>query len=365
MLRSILRSLSTHPSFRFMSLPKPTLRSIHDVVPQVRFPAEWEPHERTFMAWPASLHWEDYLGPVRKDIATLAQAIAKYEPVVVLTRPTQLDSAHKALGSSPSIQIVPIPVDDLWTRDSTPVYIKGPKGVTGVDLNFNGWGKKQKNPNDYKLARAMLKQFDLPRIKAPFVSEGGAIETDGQGTLLITESSIVNDNRNPNKTRDQLEQELMTTLGVKKVIWFEGLRGKDITDSHVDCVARFLAPGVVVVSQPFRNKNGDDWTRQYDEVMKVLQTATDARGESLKIVQIPEPNPETYDLGEEGCPSYVNFYVANGAVFVPRFGDEAADKKAQDVLGEYFPGRDIVALDISTIASGGGGIHCSTHDQPK
>ncbi|KAF9335574.1 hypothetical protein BG006_011176 [Podila minutissima] len=287
------------------------------------------------MTWPASRHWEDYLGPVRKDTATLAQAIAKYEPVVVLTRPTQVDSARKTLGCSSSIQIVPIPVNDLWTRDTTPVYIKGPQGVTGVDLNFNGWGKKQKNPNDYKLARALLKH------------------------------SIVNDNRNPNKTRDQLEQELMTTLGVKKVIWFEGLRGKDITDSHVDCVARFLAPGVVVVSQPFRTQNGDDWTRQYDEAMKVLQIATDARGESLKIVQIPEPNPDTYNLGEGGCPSYVNFYIANGAVFVPRFGDEVADKKAQDVLAEHFPGRDIVALDISTIASGGGGIHCSTHDQPK
>ncbi|KAF9386481.1 hypothetical protein CPB97_003655 [Podila verticillata] len=350
-----------------MTLPKPTLRSIHNAMaPQVRFPAEWEPHERTFLAWPASHHiWEDHLGAVRKDIATLAQAIAKYEPVAVFARPTQVDSAHKALGSSSSIEIVPMPVDDLWARDTVPVFIKGPNGIAGVDLNFNSWGKKSKNPDDSKLARALLKQFNLPRIKAPFVSEGGAIETDGLGTLLITESSIVNDNRNPNKSRDQLEQELIQTLGIKKVIWIEGLRGKDVTDSHVDALVRFLAPGVVVISQPYRTKDSEDWTRQYDEAMKVLQFATDARGESLKIVQLPEPNPDTYDIGDEGCPSYVNFYIANGAVFLPRFGDDEADKKAQEILAEHFPDRDIVALDISTIARGGGGIHCSTHDQPK
>lgn len=332
--------------------------------PGGRFGAEWESHARTYMSWPAQAAiWGNYLGDVRKDIAGLARAIAEYESVVMLARAGQVKDAQKQCGSG--VEVIALEVDDLWARDTVPVFVEQAGQVVGVDLHFNGWGNKQPHPNDGPLGRNLLSRYHIPSYSAPFVAEGGALETDGQGTLLVTESSIVNDNRNPGKSRDQLEAELKQTLGIEKVIWFEGVRGEDITDAHVDCLVRYIAPGVVLLDKPFPGAPADSWSRSSDQARRVLAEATDARGRKLEVIDLPQPDPDRITgEGEEFVSSYANFYIANDAVFLPEFGDRAADDRAQGILRDHLPGRDVVPVPIDEIAAGGGGIHCSTHDQP-
>lgn len=215
-----------------------------------RFGAEWDSHARTFMSWPAlESVWAEDLPYVREDIARIARAIAEYEYVVMLARPDQQKAAQRACGSQ--VEVIPLAVDDMWARDTVPVFVEEGGEVIGVDFNFNGWGDKQEHTNDARVGRTLLAKYGIPRVEAPLVAEGGSFETDGEGTLLITESSIVNENRNPGLSRDDIEADLIETLGVDKVVWLKGVRGQDITDAHVDSLVRFTAPGVVLLDQAF------------------------------------------------------------------------------------------------------------------
>ncbi|MFJ3794115.1 agmatine/peptidylarginine deiminase [Kitasatospora sp. NPDC090091] len=330
-----------------------------------RFGAEWESHARTFMSWPASTGiWGDQLPDVRGDIARLARAVAGYEPVVMFARPAQADAAQNACGKD--VEVVPLAVDDLWARDTVPVFVEDGGTLKGVDFNFNGWGNKQKeHGNDSALAAAVLGRYRVERVRTPVVAEGGSFETDGEGTLLVTESSVVNQRRNPGRSRDEIEAELKKALGVTKVIWFAGVRDQDITDAHVDCLVRFAAPGVVLLDQPFPGAPADVWSRSAAQAREVLKNATDAHDRPLRVIDLPQPDPDRINgRGDAFVSSYINFYVANKALFLPRFGDARADDRARQILRDHFPGRDIVPVTIDNIASGGGGIHCSTHDQP-
>ncbi|MFJ6103203.1 agmatine deiminase family protein [Streptomyces sp. NPDC092359] len=329
-----------------------------------RFGAEWESHTRTFMSWPALTEvWEEDLRYVRQDIAAIARAVGEYEAVVMMARPDQVAAAQQACGSQ--VEVIPLPVDDLWARDTVPVFVEDGKQLVGIDFNFNGWGGKQAHADDTQVARRLLQKYGIPRERAPLVSEGGSFETDGEGTLLITESSIVNDNRNKGKTRDEIEDELIETLGVEKVVWLAGVRGEDITDAHVDSLVRFTAPGVVLLDQAFPGSPPDSWSRSADQARSVLEKATDARGRRFEIVDLPQPDLDRITgEGDDFVSTYANFYVANDSVFMPQFGDRKADDRARSILREHFPGRDVVRVRIDTIASGGGGIHCATHDQP-
>lgn len=329
-----------------------------------RFGAEWDSHARTFMSWPAlDSVWGEQLPSVRADIARVARAVAEYEPVVLMARPDQQAAAQKACGSQ--VEVIPLAVDDLWARDTVPVFVEEDGHTLGVDFNFSGWGNKQVHTNDAQVGRLLLAKYGIARAKAPLVAEGGSFETDGEGTLMVTESSVVNKNRNPGKSRDQIEAELKSSLGVKKVLWLAGVRGKDITDAHVDSIARFTAPGVVLVDQAFPGSPPDVWSQSADQARSVLKRATDARGKRLEVIDLPQPDLDKITgRGDSFVSTYANFYVANDSVFMPRFGDAQADDRAKGILQEHFPKRDIVMVKIDTIASGGGGIHCSTHDQP-
>ncbi|MFI1379695.1 agmatine deiminase family protein [Embleya sp. NPDC020886] len=329
-----------------------------------RFGVEWDRHERTFMAWPASAGiWGADLPAVRQDIARLARAVAGYEPVVVLAGADQQAAAQNACGSD--TEVLAIPVDDLWARDIVPVFVEDGGAVTGVDFNFNGWGNKQRHGNDARVARGVLTHYGISRRQAPLVAEGGSFETDGRGTLLVTESSVVNDNRNRGKSRQQVEDELKETLGVTRVVWFAGVRGEDITDAHVDCLVRYTASGAVLLDTAFPGNPADSWSRAGAQARSVLENEVDAQGKRFRVVDLPQPDPDLITgRGDAFVSSYANFYVANGALFVPRFGDKRADDRAQQILREHFPGREIVPVPIDAIAAGGGGIHCATHDQP-
>ncbi|MFH8407872.1 agmatine deiminase family protein [Streptomyces sp. NPDC018019] len=335
----------------------------------VRMPAEWRPHAATYLAWPPSDSlWGDQAPAVQRDIARLARTVAEYEPVVLLAGPAEQARARRACGGS--VEILPVPVDDLWVRDTGPVFVTragAPAGAAraGVDFHFNGWGGKQRHPNDAEVARKVLDHEGISRIDAGITAEGGSFEVDGEGTLLAAESSLVNPNRNPGRRRAEIERELKRVLGVTQVIWVEGVRGADITDCHVDTVARFVEPGVVALNRPWQGDGPDVWTRVYEQVRGVLAQARDARGRRLETVEVPEPDP--YAIGERGpefLASYLNYYVANGVVVLPRFGDRRADDRAAGILRELHPGRDVRQLTIDAVGEGGGGIHCATQQLP-
>ena len=192
------------------------------------------------------------------------------------------------------------------------------------------------------------------------------MEVDGQGTLLATESSLINPNRNPGLNKTQIEEKLKSALGLEKVIWFKGVRDEDTTDCHIDALARFVEPGTVLLSLPHGSRS-DVWWEVYEDAREVLERQTDARGRKFKVVELMEPQLEVVDGGtdEGGVFSYVNYYLVNGGVIAPSFGDQDADEKCKEVLGELFPGKEVVQVRINMLPRTGGGIHCATQQVPQ
>ncbi|WP_432035065.1 agmatine deiminase family protein [Streptomyces cucumeris] len=330
-----------------------------------RIPAETARHRRTYLAWPPlDSDWADMAEDVQRDIAGIARAVAGFEPVTLLAAPEEAKAARRACGAG--VEVIPVPVDDLWIRDSGPTFVSGRKGLEGIDLRFNGWGGKQRHPRDTRVARSVTAHAGGAGLDARLTGEGGALEVDGHGTLMATESSLVNDNRNPGLSRDRIEARLKELLGVSKVIWFKGVKGKDITDCHVDALARFAGDGVVLLSRPRTDDGPTVWSRVYDQARGVLKGSTDALGRRLEVVDLPEPDRAVIGRrGRDFLGCYANYYVVNGGVIVPRFGDRGADRRAASVIGDLHPGRKVVQVDIPAVAEGGGGIHCATQQQPR
>ncbi len=336
---------------------------------RVRIAAEWRmpdeaaPHQCTWMAFGPDVEiWDDLIADVRQNLATVAQAISKFEPVMMLVRPDERRLATKLCGDR--VTLVDAELDDLWIRDTGPTFVLNKKSELGaVDLNFNGWGEKQECDDDANVAELIASHAKAAYLKTEIVGEGGGIEVDGEGTAIITESCFLNDNRNPVFEKPDIETELMKLLGLKKIIWLPGVRGKDITDGHTDFYARFARPGVVLAGLEMDRKSFDyDVTRKH---LEILKEATDARGKKLDVVTLESPRRVRQELRtEDFAAGYINFYVVNNAVIAPQFGDMNADARCKEVLAGLFPKREIVQLNIDAIAAGGGGIHCATQQQP-
>ena len=328
-------------------------------------PDEGDPHKRTWMAFGASAKvWGRRLLPeVQRNLATIALTIARYEPVSMLVRQEDLAVARKLMGDK--IDLIVFPLDDLWMRDTGPVFVVNEKGEkAGVDFNFNGWGEKQTFSRDAKVAAFVAKQAGVPRIQSNLILEGGGIEVDGHGTAIITESCVLNDNRNPGVSKAQCERELKQLLGLKKIIWLPGIKGRDITDGHTDFYARFARPGVVVAGyDPDPDSFDHAVTKRH---LDILRAATDAQGRKLDVVVLEAPTDIREDFANDDfAAGYINFYVCNGAVIAPEFGDKRTDAAAKKTLQRAFPDREVVQINIDGIAAGGGGIHCTTQQEPK
>lgn len=328
-------------------------------------PDEQEPHLRTWMAFGASQKiWGKKLLPeVQRSLASIALTIAKYEPVSMLVRQADLSIARQLMGDK--VELISCPLDDLWMRDTGPVFVVTPDGKkAAVDFNFNGWGEKQDYDDDANVASFVAQQAGVRRIETELVLEGGGIEVDGHGTAIITESCVLNENRNPGLSKSQCEQELKRLLGLEKIIWLPGIKGKDITDGHTDFYARFAQPGVVTAAyDPYPESFDHAVTKRH---LDILSKATDAKGQKLEVIVLEAPSivRRKFD-NEDFAAGYINFYVCNGAVIAPEFGDPEADAAAKRELQKAFPGRDVVQLNIDVIASGGGGIHCTTQQEPR
>lgn len=327
-------------------------------------PDEGDSHTRTWMAFGASERiWGARLLPqVRRDLALIAATIAQFEPVSMLVRPEEMGLARDLLGTA-KVELIAAPIDDLWMRDTGPVFVKGDSGWGGVDFNFNGWGGKQEHSRDATVAKFVADAAEVQTVHTDLVLEGGGIEVDGQGSAIITESCVLNDNRNPGLDKHDVEAVLDQLLGIKKVIWLPGIAGRDITDGHTDFYARFARPGVVVAGLDSDPDSFDhDVTRRH---LDILHSATDAHNRPLQVEVIDGPSTVRKKFeNDDFAAGYINFYVCNGAIIAPEFGDPDTDSTAHDTLERVFPGRQVVQINIDAIAAGGGGIHCTTQQEP-
>jgi agmatine deiminase len=301
------------------------------------------------------------LSAARITYANVAQTIACFEPVVMVVQADEVEAARQLLGHEVRVEVMAL--DDAWMRDIGPTFLLSDAGgLAGVDWRFNAWGKPEwAHRNDAAVAKTIIERVEARYFAAPFVLEGGSIHVDGVGTLLTTEQCLLNPNRNSGASGPQIEGWLRSYLGVTNFIWLgEGLRG-DHTDGHVDNVACFVAPGVVLVlgsSDP-----GDPDYEVMQANLEILRSARDAGGKPLAVHVVEQPPPRL--LGSERlAQSYVNFYIANGGVVMPSFDAPAHDAAALAVVGELFPSREVVQVPALDLIPGGGGIHCITQQQP-
>ena len=325
-------------------------------------PAEWGPHDRCWMAWPCRQElWSERLDAARTAYAEVAMAIAEFEPVTMIANPENVAEASLRCGSS--VACLPLAHDDSWMRDTGPSFLIDGRGeMAGVDWRFNAWGGKYDSyEKDSAVAAAMLEHLELTRYEAPIVLEGGSIHVDGEGTLITTEQCLLNPNRNPELDKDEIERLLNAHFGVEKVIWLgQGLE-EDETDGHVDNLACFARPGVVLALSVEDREDGN-YDALRDNLIR-LRAARDAKGRELEVIEVPQPERGEGDDGRRLAKSYINFYLANGAVVMPSFED-GKDKAAKEIVSGCFPDRKVRQVPALDIVHGGGGIHCITLQQP-
>ncbi len=328
-----------------------------------RMPAEFSPHEQTVMCWPAREDlYGDRFAEAEEAHALVASSIARYEHVTVLADRRFIERASRIEG--PNISVVEIPLDDAWFRDSGPIYVLDDANQrVAVDFTFNGWGKKYMPfDTDADAARAWAQHNGDALRSVDMVFEGGSISSDGAGTIITTMQCLLNPNRNPHLSQREIEEVLRRELGAEVVVWLpHGLVLDRDTDGHVDNVAA-CAPNGRLLVQGCDDSSEDDFARLAIN-RKVAESAVSASGTPFEVVEIPVLPFVTTATGRVVVP-YLNFYVGNNFVLVPTCG-HSADSEMLDLIGEAYPGRDVVDLPVGEIlAVGGGGVHCITQQVP-
>jgi agmatine deiminase len=348
-----------------------------------RMPGEFEPHDGCWIAWPERPdNWRLGAKPAQQAYAAVAEAIAVSEPVTMAVSDGQFEHCRTVL--SDAIRVVEVSTDDAWIRDIGPTFvIDGDGGRRGIDWRFNAWGGLDGGlyfpwDRDDRVAAKVLEIERAERYRAPIVLEGGSIHVDGEGTVIATEECLLNRNRNAGLTREQIEQTLFEHLGASKMIWLDKGVYNDETDGHVDNIACFARPGVVLLTW-----TDDESDRQHAisrDALQRLQAATDARGRSLEVIRLPSPGPVTIAAeeargvdsvtgtlprraGDRLAASYANFYLGTTRIVFPLL-DERHDDEAAEILRRCFPERDVVGVPAREILLGGGNIHCITQQVP-
>jgi len=348
-----------------------------------RMPAEFEPHSGCWMVWPErSDNWRWGAKPAQVAFAEVASAIAAAEPVTMAVSDAQFEHCRSVLPAG--VRVVEISTDDAWMRDTGPTFVvDGDGGRRGVDWRFNAWGGFDGGlyfpwDRDERVAAKVLEIEGADRYRAPLVLEGGSIHVDGEGTVLTTEECLLNRNRNPELAREQIEAALHDHLGTEKVVWLGRGVHEDETDGHIDNLACFASPGVVLLT--WTEDEGDPQHEISRDARQRLEASTDARGRPLEVVTLPSPGPIEIGAdeaagvdriagtkprrpGDRLAASYANFYLANGRVVFPLL-DERHDGEAAEILQGCFPDRDVVGVPAREILLGGGNVHCITQQVP-
>jgi agmatine deiminase len=319
----------------------------------LRMPAEWAEHERTLMCWPARASmWQERFAAAKDVHAEVAAAISAFEPVTMVAHPAQADEARAALPAA--VEVLPIPIDDSWARDSGPIFVTGEGGRrAGVAFGFNAWGEKfHPYADDAALGARLLEHLGVSAFHAPIVLEGGSIAVDGEGTLVTTEQCLFEAHRNPSLSREALEAALREYLGAERVVWLGlGLAEDADTDGHVDNICAFVAPGRVIL-QTVADEANPNFAPARENADRLRAAGVDV----VELPLLPYADPET-------VVPYTNFYVCNGAVVVPVMRAET-DAEALALIGAEFPGREVVPVSGEVLAHGGGGVHCITQQVP-
>lgn len=323
--------------------------------------AETARRQGTLMAWP---HRADLYGSRLADMqagyAEVARAIAAFEPVTMVAHPAHAAEARRQLGNH--AEVVEIAIDDAWMRDSGPTFVRRDDGaLAGISWRFNAWGGKHApSEDDDALAGRLLAHLGVSVARSWLTSEGGSLCSDGEGTLIVTETSILNPNRNPGVNKALATAELKAMLGVTKVIWLPGDPMDLETDGHIDGMCAYVRPGVVLFET--NPDPTDPHARILAENLAVLKSETDAKGRALEVIPLEEAI-EAEVTSNVFCRSYINFALANGGVIMPAYGT-AGDARARETLARAFPDRRVVEVDVRAIAPAGGAIHCITQEMP-
>ena len=334
-------------------------------------PPETAPQDRIWMAFPRE---GATLGAATAEReagyaawATVAHAVAEFEPVSMIVDPSEVDRAKRMLGAG--IEIIPRVIDDFWMRDSGPTFVHDAKGdLAAVDWIFNGWGGGDwtSATHDRGMAAFIAGVIGVPVIPSLLVNEGGGIHVDGQGTILLTETVQLDPNRNPHADRARVEAEMTRTLGTEKAIWLPQGLTRDYepfgTRGHVDIVATFPAPGVILLHDQPSPGHPDHAVMK--GIRAQLEQATDAKGRRFQIIDVPAPEVQRDAHGFVDY-SYINHLVVNGGVIACGFGEDHADARARDILAAAYPGRRVVTVDARELFARGGGVHCITQQQPS
>ncbi|HVI31159.1 agmatine deiminase family protein [Phenylobacterium sp.] len=325
-------------------------------------PAEWAPHRAMWLGFPSHADlWETDLDAAQAEVADLARALAGPggETVRLMTgHPDGEAAARRMLGGVANIEIVPGRFGDIWLRDTGPIFASDGRAL---GFRFNGWGGKYDLEHDDTVAAQIAQASGAELVAHDFILEGGAVDHDGEGTVLTTGQCVLNVNRNAGWDDAKAEAAFAKALGAKKVIWLgEGLQN-DHTDGHVDNLARFVAPGVVAV--PVAWGKGDPNADAYDDAARRLADATDAAGRKIKVVRIPSPGFVEGDDGRAIPASHMNFLIANKAVIVPIY-EQRPGELAVQALETLFPDRQVIGLPSMAILTGGGSFHCITQQEP-
>lgn len=332
-------------------------------------PAEWTDHERTFISWPiqSSMCYPEQYPDVCAAYAEIITAIAEFEPVTVIVNASDEATVKQQLGDHHlyAVDCLAVEHNDAWLRDNGPTFVTTDDGkIAGVNWGFNAWGEKYSPWDlDDAVASTILQHYGVKQFDAPLIMEGGSIHTDGEGTLLTTEECLLNLNRNPQLSREQIEDILKQYVHIDKVVWMkQGLSG-DETDGHVDNIACFAAPGKVIMQ--VCNDPEDDNYEITQENLAMFRQTVDAKGRAIEVIEIEQP-PAVYYDGSRLTLSYLNFYFVNNGIILPIFGGtaEATDRKAIDVLSALYPDRQMRTINGMGIIREGGNVHCTTQQMP-
>lgn len=341
-----------------LSSPFPAFAAASDMQ-DLTVPPEEARHARTFMQWPVNrqVHPDRvFLEMLQRTITDIANTIAEFEPVVMLAAADDHQAARRLLADN--VALWDIPTEDLWCRDSGPLFAKTPGGKTVVShIQFNGWGGRQVHKRDGKVAGEIAKRLGLEIVASGIKGEAGGVEHDGHGLLMAHESSWVNHNRNPGMSRAKIEARLLKAYGSTRMIWSPGLKGEDITDYHIDSLARFTGPGRVLINLPDKPDKRDPF---HQAALATYDTLVAA---GLAVDVIAEPTWRRIK-SIDFVASYANYYVCNGAVIAAQFGDPQADHDAVAALHRHYPGREVITLNVDALGEVGGGIHCATQQMP-
>lgn len=321
-------------------------------------PPEWAPHSSVWIGFPSAAElWLDDLDGAQAEVAGFARAVhagGMGESVRLVCANAKAEAAARALAGD-CAEIVSAPFFDIWLRDTGPIIVSGGGKPLALDYCGNGWGGKYPSPLDDDLARALCDQANVPRLARDWVLEGGAIDVDGAGLCITTEQCLLNPNRNPNLTRADIEARLCADLGLTQMLWLGVGLENDHTDGHVDNLARFVAPGVLALPEPF----GSD-----DPNAAVFADAIDrAKAWPVEVVTIPSAGLHTNEDGDIIPASHMNFYVGNACVVVPTYGGPS-DDAAVAAIAKFFPDRETVGLPSTHILTGGGSFHCISQQVP-